>query len=205
MGWSIVLVSALIALALLGRFGRLTRSSLELAAAALVVAVAGYAWQGSPNEAGTSVTARETASRLDPATVQSRIAMMGEFGSDAQWLGFSDTMLRMGSTQGAVLAMRSGIRDYPRSSNLWVGLGNALVAHGEGIVSPAARFAFARAAQLSPKSPAPPFFFALALAQEGRADEATRIWRTLLARSPADAPWRADVERRIAVTAALSP
>ncbi len=205
MGWGIVLGLAVIAFALLWRFGKLTGSALELTGAALLFGIAGYAWQGSPNEPGTSVAARETENRLDPAMVQSRKDMMGQFGNEAQWMDFADTMTRMGATQGAVLAMRSGIRDNPKSVNLWVGLGNALVAHGDGLVSPSARFAFQHAAKLSPKHPGPPFFLGIALAREGRMEEAAQIWRGLLARTPKDAPWRADVERRLAAIEGATP
>ena len=205
MAWGIIIGSAVLAFAILWRFGKMTRSALELTVAALLLAIAGYAWQGSPGEPGSSVAARDTISKLDPATVQSRKDMMGQFGTEAQWLDFADTMARMGETQGAVLAMRSGIRDNPKSANLWVGLGNALVAHGGGLISPAAKFAFEHAARLSPKHPAPPLFLGIALVQQGRTDEAAKLWIALLDRSPKDAPWRADVERRLAAIGYVKP
>ncbi len=198
MGWGIVTSLALVAFGLLWRFGALTRSALELTFAAMLLGIAGYSWQGSPDAPGTSVAPRGLASTSDSENVASRKAMMGQFGSEAQWLDFADTMTRMGETQGAVLAMRSGIRDNPKSANLWVGLGNALVAHGGGLVSPAAKFAFRHAAILSPGHPAPPFFLGIALAQQGRTDDAAQMWIGLLNRSTKDAPWRADVERRLA-------
>ena len=205
MGWGIMLGLVLIAIGLLWRFGGLTRSALELTGAALLLSFAGYAWQGSPDEPGTSVQSRETTGIVDPATVESRKNMMGQFGNEAAWLDFADTMTRMGQTQGAVLAMRSGIRDDRNNVNLWIGLGNALVAHGGGIVSPAARFAFDHATRLSPKHPAPPFFLGIALAAQGQTEEAERLWTALLARSPSDAPWRADLEARLAVIGGATP
>ena len=54
------------------------------------------------------------------------------------------------------------------SPALWVGLGNALVAHGEGLVSPAAAFAYRRAAQIAPEDPQAPYFYGLALAKSGQ-------------------------------------
>jgi cytochrome c-type biogenesis protein CcmH len=188
----------IVAFALVWRFAQLPRYAIELAAAAVLLGIAGYAWQGNPTDAGVSVAARDAPNKLDPAMVASRQNMMGKFGTQAQWLDYADTMMRMGQTQMAVLAMRSGIRDNPKDPELWVGLGNALVAHGGGLVSPAARFAYNRAAQLSPNHPGPPFFLGVALAQEGKTDEAATMWRALLARSPKDAPWRADLESRLA-------
>ncbi|RYD42391.1 MAG: cytochrome c biogenesis factor, partial [Sphingomonadales bacterium] len=81
--------------------------------------------------------------------------------------------------------------------DLWVGLGNALAAHGGGVMSPAAALAFDEAAKRDPSHPAPPFFAGLALAQGGDLKGAETVWSQLLARSPADAPWRADLEMRL--------
>lgn len=198
MGWGILVGLTLLAFVALWRVAKLPRYGVELLAAASLLGVAGYAWQGKPTEPGTSIEARDAPSKLDPSITASRQNMMGKFGLQAQWLDYADTMLRMGQTQMAVLAMRSGIRDDPKNPELWVGLGNALVAHGGGLVSPAARFAYRRAAQLSPKHPGPPFFLGVALVQEGKTDEAAALWRALLARSPQDAPWRADLESRLA-------
>lgn len=205
MGWGVLLGLSLVGFALLWRYAKMPRPALELTGAALLLGVAGYAWQGTPAQPGTSVQSREAESKLDPALVASRQNMMGQFGSEAQWMDYADTMIRMGATQTAVLAMRSGIRDDPKSPNLWVGLGNALVAHGDGLVSPSARFAFDRAAQLSPKHPGPPFFLAVALAGQGQTDEAAKIWQELLAKAPKDAPYRADIERRLAAIGGARP
>ena len=68
---------------------------------------------------------------------------------------------------------------------LWVGLGNALADHA-GTMTPAAELAFARAAELAPGYPAPPFF--LGLAKLARATAKGRC-RALAARSwPAPPP-----------------
>jgi cytochrome c-type biogenesis protein CcmH len=205
MGWGILLALALGSFALLWRYAKMPRSALELTGAALLLGVAGYAWQGAPTQPGINIQSREAESKLDPRTADSRKNMMGQFGNEAQWMDYADTMTRMGATQTAVLAMRSGIRDNPKSPNLWVGLGNALVAHGDGFVSPAARFAFDRAAQLSPKHPGPPFFLAVALAGQGQREEAARIWQGLLDRAPKDAPYRADIEARLASIGGARP
>ena len=62
---------------------------------------------------------------------------------------------------------------------------------------------FNRAAAISPEHPGPPYFLGLALAQAGQIERASVIWSALLARSPPDAPWRGDLERRIAAIAAV--
>jgi cytochrome c-type biogenesis protein CcmH len=76
-------------------------------------------------------------------------------------------------------------------------MANALVSHADQRLSPAAVVAFRRAQAAAPGNPGPPFFFGLALAQSGRLQEARATWADLLARSPADAPWRDDLKLRI--------
>jgi cytochrome c-type biogenesis protein CcmH len=73
-------------------------------------------------------------------------------------------------------------------------------------MSPAAALAFDEAARRDPTHPAPPFFAGLALAQGGDLKGADIVWSQLLARSPADAPWRRDLEIRLAqLHAAMGP
>lgn len=206
MGWVAIVAFALASFAALVRFGRLPRSAVEIAGAAIVVGLVGYAFQGNPQLPGSPVEARGV-QRLppDPGAIEIRRAMTGQFGADAQWLDLADVLIARGETQTAIVAVRSGLRDNRMSPALWVGLGNALVAHGDGFLSPAAEFAYRRAAQLSPKSPAPPFFYGLALAQQGKLKEAADIWRALLARTPSEAKWRGAVtERLTAIDQALT-
>ncbi|MDE2435260.1 MAG: hypothetical protein KGM49_03270 [Sphingomonadales bacterium] len=55
-GWIIAIALACLTLGALRLSGRCPRLALELAAAFLLVALAGYGWQGSPDLAGRSVT-----------------------------------------------------------------------------------------------------------------------------------------------------
>jgi cytochrome c-type biogenesis protein CcmH len=204
MGFLALFVLVLLAFAALWRFGSFPRPALELAGSAMFLGVAGYAWQGSPDQPGVTMAAMEKPGRpTDTALVEMRRQMSGRFGSDQQWLDLTDRLLEMGQTQTAVVAARSGLRDNRYSPQLWVGLGNALVAHGDGLVSPAAAFAYRRAGQLSPDDPAPAFFYGVALAQSGQTQRALRVWQTLLARSPKEAPWRAPLERKMAEIEAI--
>ena len=199
MGWLFVVIFAAVAAAALWRFAWLPRQGIELMAAALLVGIAGYAWQGSPGRAGSPVEWRDEAVRPeDTAAIETRRAMSERFTGAGQVIEFSDTLDRLGMTQTAVNAVRTELRKQPQNLDLWVALGNTLVAHGHGVVSPAAEYAFRHAAALSPAHPAPPFFLGLARANAGQTEDALRIWTALLARAPTDAPWRPDLEARIA-------
>lgn len=197
MGWIIIVGMSLAIWLLLWRVGRVPRLSYELVGAALLLGLAGYAWQGHPSQAGNPIRPRADTANVDPDMIEQRKAMMGQFGTEAQWLDTADTFGRLGSTRAAVNVMRGAVHAHPKSADLWVGLGNTLVNHGDGMMSPAAQYAFQKAAQLSPDHPGPPFFMGLALAQSGQLDKAEGLWGELLERTPAEAPWRADLEARL--------
>lgn len=198
MAWLFALIFAVAAVGLLWRFGKLPRSGIELALAASLLGVTGYVWQGEPSQTGAPVERKDKPrAELDTALRSMRAATTDQYGDAAKVAEFADTLDRMGMTREAVIAVKTGMRKDPNNPDLWVALGNALVAHGGGALSPAAEFAFQRGAQLSPEHPAPPFFMGLALANSGRAEDAGQVWRGLLARTPKDAGWRADLEARL--------
>jgi cytochrome c-type biogenesis protein CcmH len=170
-----------------------------------LLAVAGYAWQGHPGMAGVSVEPKEKASSFDESKIESREEMGERFGTAREWLVFSDALNRSGKHGAAANYLRNGVKEHPNDPDLWVGLGNALVVHAEGIITPAAQFAFQRAADISPEHPGPPFFLGLAYAQSGKIDQARAIWTELLARSPEDAPWREDLESRLEAMEQIQP
>lgn len=189
-GLFLLAVIAFLTLALLWLL-RVRGPQLTLAAAALAFACAGYAFQGRPGLAGSPSTA---ASKEPPvALTKARKAMMGQFTAADTWTTIAEGYASRGKTQDAVGVMRSAIRARPTDYAMWVGLGNALADHARTL-TPAARFAFQRAAELAPHHPAPRFFLGLALARSGKPDEALVLWRAILADAPADASWRPFVE-----------
>lgn len=195
--WVLILAVALsIFLALVLVF-KLPRSGWELVGTALCVGVAGYGLQGHPDFAGAPKAAVENEKIADEALLKQRQQMGETFGKGQNWLILADGLVRNGQFGAAAQVLGKAVRENPNDADLWVALGNALVGHGDGTITPPARMAFERAAQISPEHPAPPFFFGLALAQSGRLPEARVIWADLLKRAPADAPWRADLEARI--------
>lgn len=198
MGWAIVLGLALAAGLALWRWGKLPRAAFEAVAAALLLGLAGYALQGHPDQPGNPVRPRGETVQVDESDLALRDKMGQRFGSAGQYLMTADGAMRAGLPAAAVGFIKRGLQDHPNDPDLWLGLGNALVVHNEGQLSPAATFAFQRAADLSPEHPGPPFFFGLALAQNGRFAEARTVWTELLQRAPANAPWRADLEARLA-------
>lgn len=198
MTWFFVLITILLIGWGLWRFAKMPRAMLEMTGAALLLGVAGYAWQGSPVQPGNPVKAADSQPLPELASAGLRKATSSKFGAEGEILGYADAYIKSGHSQAAVNAVRAGLLKSPNNPDLWVGLGNALVVHGDGQISPAAQFAFEKAAALSPNHPGPPFFLGLGLAQAGKLDEAGQVWRGLLSRAPDGAPWKADLETRLA-------
>lgn len=184
-----------VALALL-LAGRMPATARAPVAVTMMLGMAAWLLVGQPGLAGSPVSAPENES-FGEALEDPRQGMSDRFGPAAQWLGLSDAMMRRGRTEQAARVLMQGLRRYPRNLDLWVGYGNALVAHSGGIMTPAAAMAFDRASAIDPSHPAPHFFAGLAMAQGGNTDGARLVWQELLTRAPVDAPFRADLESRI--------
>jgi hypothetical protein len=188
-GWILFLATA--------KLGRLSRSAFIPVVGVIMLGISSWALMGEPGLSGAPVKSSLN-DRFGEPIEDPRLGMVERFGPAAQWLGLADGLLRGGRTESAAKALEQGLRRYPRSIDLWVGYGNALVAHGGGMITPAASMAFERAAELDPRHPAPAFFSGLALAQSGDREGARAVWQQLLDRSPPDAPYRSDLELRLA-------
>ena len=176
---------------------------LTLAAAVLMIGAAGYVLQGRPSLQGRPDASARVAPPVPLTTA--RKALMGQFSAADTWITISEGYASRGETEDAVGVMNSAIRARPTDYAMWVGLGNALADHARTL-TPGARFAFERAAELAPGHPAPSFFLGLAEARSGKPEAAVRLWREILASAPADASWRPLVEDALlALTAGQAP
>ena len=196
-GLLILLVLVLASFAAIWRFARLDRAGAQFLASGLLLACAGYAWQGSPGLAGSPQAAAQRPPAPETAFMALRKDMFGRFDTADRWLGMSERYLARGDSRQASGLIRSAIRAHPDNAILWTGYADTLVVHGDGILGPAADLAFRRAVWLAPKHPGPRIFYGIALAQNGRLEEAELAWRQALALSPADAAWREGLERQI--------
>ncbi|RYE00497.1 MAG: cytochrome C biogenesis protein [Sphingomonadales bacterium] len=197
MGWLIFLGLALIVGVLLWRFGKLPKGGLEMVGAVLFLAVAGYAWQGSPGLSGKPTPPPESSKVPDSEFNIERQKMFSKIGGDSDVLRSADGLQAQGLNLYAIAIIKTALEKRPNSADLWVGLGNALVIHGQGQMSPASELAFNRAAAISPDHPGPPFFMGLAYAQAGQFDRAESVWRGLLDRAPPNASFRPELEQRL--------
>ncbi len=198
-GWFIAFGLAAVGFIALLVIGRIPRSAREISAAALLLGLAGYAWQGNPGLAGAPRASRESAGdKFDEKLAEQRRGLAERYGPAGQWLMMSDGLGRQGKTREAANVLLSGLRATPDDSNLWLGLGNALVAHADGVVSPGADFAYRRALTLDPDGPAPRYFYGLALARNGQLQAARDLWAPLAASAPTGSKVKAELEANIA-------
>ena len=200
MGWLIVLLLAAAALAAIWWWGRPGRAGMQLIAAALLVGLAGYAWQGRPMLEGAPKSAAAPQPLPVTGFMEMRRDLLGQFDTADRYLTISEGYHRRGAGADAAGAIRAGLRQYPENMSLWIGYGYALAVHAGG-VTPAVQLAFERAAALRPDHPAPAFFYARLLAETGNFGAAEAIWRSLLEGGPPSEKWREAIEGQLALVA----
>ena len=197
MGWVLMAGFALLAGAGLFWFVRRDAGAIQFLGAALLLALAGYAWQGHPGMAGSPKAPPEHQNLPDNDFQNLHPDLLGRFDTAWTWTNLADGYQRQGDTQGAAEVLQTAVRRHPQDADLWVAYGYALVVHGGNMMSPAAQLAFQRAAAIAPNHPGPRFFYGLALAQSGNYDEAERVWRELLPTIPAESQFRTITEQRL--------
>ena len=196
--WIAILALATIAFAIAAFALRLPREGYALFAAILLFGLAGYAWQGSPELPGRPKAAMPDAPRSGEAMVEARRSLFDETRPVPNFLLTSDAFARRGQFDDAAGMLRLGLRDNPDFLEGRLALAMALSAHADGFVTPAAERAYDQARAIDSTNPASDFFYGFALIQSGEIRRARQVWGDLLERSPADAPWRADLESRLA-------
>ncbi|OAF11380.1 c-type cytochrome biogenesis protein CcmI [Bradyrhizobium neotropicale] len=114
------------------------------------------------------------------------------------WNVLAPVLERLGRYDDAVRAYRNALTYNGESAERRSDLGEALSAAAGGVVTAEAKTEFERAHGLNADDPKANYFLGLAAEQDGRKDDAANIWRALLAKAPADAPWRSLVQSSLA-------
>jgi cytochrome c-type biogenesis protein CcmH len=176
------------------------------AVAALVLfplgAIGLYLVLGSPGLPGEPLAARlqvpaEQRSLASLVTqVEAHLARSPEDGRG--WEVLAPVYMRLGRFEEAVTARRNALRLLGATAAREADLGEALAAQANGIITDAAKASFERALALDGNDVRARFFIGLAAEQDGRGTEAAAIWRDLIAKAPAGAPWVAFVQRSLA-------
>ncbi len=166
-----------------------------------VGAIALYLAVGSPMLPGQPLTSRGPAERQTiaqmVAQVESHLAKNPNEGRG--WEVVAPIYLRLGRFEDAVKARRHALELNGPTAERHAGLGEALTAAANGIVTAEALAAFKQALALDADHVKARFFLGLAAEQDGRVNEAVATWRALIESAPPDAPWaefiRAELKR----------
>jgi cytochrome c-type biogenesis protein CcmH len=110
------------------------------------------------------------------------------------WNVLAPVLSRLGRYDDAVRAYRNSITYNGDSSERRADLGEALTGAAGGVVTAEAKAEFERAVAQNADDPKANYFLGLAAEQDGRKADAASIWRAMLAKAPADAPWRSLVQ-----------
>lgn len=185
------------------RIVRRRRSAIVTAAILLALGVPGlYVALGSPNIPGEPAFARMQTPQGQQSIaglisqVETRLARNPNDG--AGWEVIAPVYLRLGRFEDAVHARKRSLQLNGESATREADLGEAEAAAADGVVTADAHAAFERAVALDPQEAKARYFLGLAAEQDGRAEDASSIWRSLLADAPSGAPWVSFVRAALA-------
>jgi cytochrome c-type biogenesis protein CcmH len=167
-----------------------------------------YGVLGSPDLPAQPLAARLTKnpanSTIDELVARAERHLAAEPDDVRGWDVLAPIYVRMNRFADAANAYRAAIRLAGSTAAREAGLGEALAAEQDGMVSADAQAAFEKAVALDPHDAKARFFLATAYAQQGSSDEAAKRWHAMLADLPAGSPWRQATEQALAALADLS-
>jgi cytochrome c-type biogenesis protein CcmH len=174
---------------------RLRRAAAVVALVGLpAVAVAVYYPLGSPGLADFPLAQRARApdatQPLDNLVAQVEQHLEKNPSDGRGWGVLAPVLARLGRFDDAVRAFRNSITYNGESAERRADLGEVLVAAAGGVVTTEAKAEFERALVLNADEVKASYFLGLAAEQDGHSIEAASIWRAMLAKAPANAPWR---------------
>jgi cytochrome c-type biogenesis protein CcmH len=161
--------------------------------AVLILPLGFYLMLGSPDIPGQPAFARTAAPQNGQSIealvnqVEAHLAKSPDDG--AGWEVIAPVYLRLGRFDDAAAAWRKSIAMNGESAARDAGLGEALVAAANGVVTDDAKQSFTKAVASDPKDPKARYFLGLADEQDGNREAAAARWRAMLQDAPPDAPW----------------
>jgi cytochrome c-type biogenesis protein CcmH len=174
---------------------RLRRAAAILALVGLpIVAAAFYYPLGSPRlgDFPLAERAREPGANqsLDNLVAQVEKHLEKNPTDGRGWTVLAPVLAKLGRYDEAVRAYHNSITYGGESAERRADLGEALTAAAGDVVTTEAKAEFERAVALNVDEAKANYFLGLAAEQDGRPGEAASIWRSMLAKAPANAPWR---------------
>jgi cytochrome c-type biogenesis protein CcmH len=197
-GWIAMSLIAVISLAALVLLGRLQKGYWQIAAAAILLGMTGYALQGRPSV--QSAPAKSLAAKEDAAVqlVEMRADMDQSFGGAKRWLVTADAFAKQGDYKLSASYIQAGLKQNPSDPDLWSALGLQLMLASNGEMSLPAQLAFDKARTIRPNYPAPYYFAGLSRLFAGNIDSAILFWEKALSLATPNAKWKPRLESQLA-------
>jgi cytochrome c-type biogenesis protein CcmH len=174
-----------------------------------VVAVAFYLPLGSPLlgdfPLAERIRAPDPTQPLDNLVAQVQAHLEKNPNDGRGWNVLAPVLARLGRYDEAVQAFRNSITYNGESAERRADLGEALAAAANGVVTSEAKAEFERAVALNADEIKASYFLGVAAEQDGRGNDAASIWRAMLAKAPADAPWRPLIQAALARVGSKAP
>ena len=175
---------------------------IAVALALPLLALATYLVYGSPKLQDQPLAARleDPGSEQDLNVLVARVeARLREHPEEGEgWEAIAPVYMAWRRYADAAEAYGQSARLLGETPKRLAGQGQALVLASDGIVTEPARVALEKALALDPELLQARILLIVAKEQDGKLDEATADWKTLLEKAPADAAWRKSVEQRLA-------
>ena len=174
---------------------RLRRAAAVIALVGLpIVAVGFYYPLGSPRLGDFPLAQRTRApdatQPLDNLVAQVEQHLENNPTDARGWNVLAPVLAKLGRFDDAARAYRNAITHGGDSAERRADLGETLSAAAGGVVTAEAKAEFERAIALNADEVKASYFLGLAAEQDGRPAEAATIWRAMLEKAPANAPWR---------------
>jgi cytochrome c-type biogenesis protein CcmH/NrfG len=202
-GWIALALLAVISLVLIIWIAKPGKGLWQVAAAALLLGMTGYALQGRP--ALPAAPAKSLSAEEDAAKqlVDMRADMDQSFGGAKRWLTTADAFAKQGDYHLSASYIQSGLRQNPNDPDLWSALGLQLMLASDGQMSPPAQLAFDKARAIRPNYPAPYYFAGLARLFGGDVPGAVLLWEKTLSLATPNAKWKPRLESQLEAARAL--
>ena len=167
-----------------------------------IVALAVYLPLGSPQLPDFPLTARATpadgSQPLEHLVSQVEQHLQKNPTDGRGWTVLAPVLARLGRTDDAIRAYRNMITYAGDGASKRADLGEMIAAAAGGVVTAEAKAEFERGHALDADEPKSNYYLGVAAEQDGRKDDAAAIWRKMLSKGPADAPWRPLVSAALA-------
>jgi cytochrome c-type biogenesis protein CcmH/NrfG len=202
-GWFALGLLSVLSLSVLVFFVRSSKGLWQVAAATVLLGMAGYALQGRPSLPPAPAKPLEASAVGATQLVEIRADMDQSFGSAQRWLVTADSFAKQGDYPLSASYIQSGLRTDPQNADLWSALGLQLMLASEGQMSPPAQLAFDKARTIRPIYPAPYYFDGLARLFAGDLDGAILLWEKTVSLATPNAKWKTRIESQLLAAKAL--